>query len=101
MGVCRTSVGIWQVLNNLIGYEMSLNDVCCYVPAWGGVSATFFLGLITLECTGSWASGSAAMYPRLGLFFLVFFLVHYAFHSSIPLYTPCGVVDGVPVLIGC
>ena len=28
---------------------MSLNDVCCYVPAWFGVSATAFVGLLTYE----------------------------------------------------
>jgi dolichyl-diphosphooligosaccharide--protein glycosyltransferase len=60
-GMQMTSVGIWNLLNNVIGFEMSLNDVCCYVPAWGGVSATFFLGLLTLECTGSWASGASSM----------------------------------------
>ncbi|KAH8097254.1 oligosaccharyl transferase [Aureococcus anophagefferens] len=34
------SVAIWRVLNELIGYEMSLNDVCVYVPVWFGVAAT-------------------------------------------------------------
>jgi dolichyl-diphosphooligosaccharide--protein glycosyltransferase len=36
---------------------MSLNDVCCYVPVWFGVSATCFLGLITAECSGSYSAG--------------------------------------------
>ena len=30
---------------------MSLNDVCCYIPAWFGVFATFLAGMITYECT--------------------------------------------------
>ena len=30
---------------------MSLNDVCCYVPAWFGVFASMLVGLITYECT--------------------------------------------------
>mmetsp|Transcript_17029 Transcript_17029/g.32223 ORF Transcript_17029/g.32223 Transcript_17029/m.32223 type:complete len:828 (+) Transcript_17029:233-2716(+) len=31
--------------------RMSLNDICCYVPAWFGVLATFFTGLMAYECT--------------------------------------------------
>ncbi len=30
---------------------MSLNDVCCYVPAWFGVIATFFTGMLAYECS--------------------------------------------------
>eukprot|EP00912_Choanoflagellata_sp_UC4_P001252 UC4_evm1s779 len=51
------SVTIWKVLNNFVGHEISLNDVCCYVPAWFGVSATFFLGLLASETSSSWSSG--------------------------------------------
>jgi dolichyl-diphosphooligosaccharide--protein glycosyltransferase len=29
----------------------SLNDVCCYVPAWFGGVATILVGLLTYECT--------------------------------------------------
>ena len=57
-GMQITSVTIWNVLNGL-GYEISLNDVCCYVPAWFGVSATFFLAMLTYECSGS-ANASVA-----------------------------------------
>eukprot|EP00121_Abeoforma_whisleri_P003311 Awhi_evm1s2973 len=32
---------------------MSLNDICCYVPAWYGVSASLFVGLMTYECSRS------------------------------------------------
>ena len=57
-GMQITSVTIWNVLNSL-GVEISLNDVCCYVPAWFGVSATVFLTALTYECTGS-ANGAVA-----------------------------------------
>ena len=30
---------------------MSLNDVCCYIPAWFGVLATFFTGMLAYECS--------------------------------------------------
>ena len=39
---------------------MSLNDVCVYVPAWFGVSATVFVGLLASECANSWSVGAAA-----------------------------------------
>ena len=39
---------------------MSLNDVCVYVPAWFGVSATVFVGLLASECSNSWSVGAAA-----------------------------------------
>jgi len=50
-GMQVTAVGIWQVLAKVA--PMSLNDVCCYIPAWFGVSATVFLGLLARECSGS------------------------------------------------
>lgn len=40
---------VW--IKNMIGDGMTLNDVCCYVPAWFGVIATFLVGCITYECT--------------------------------------------------
>ena len=51
-GMQMTSVFIKNTLNSL-GYPMSLNDVCCYVPAWFGVSATYLLGLLTYECSNN------------------------------------------------
>jgi len=39
------------IKNWIVGDKMSLNDVCCYMPAWYGVSASFFTGLIAFECT--------------------------------------------------
>ncbi len=56
-GMQLTSVAIW----NLLGADdavFSLNDVCCYVPAWFGVLATAFLGMLTYECTGSADAGA-------------------------------------------
>jgi dolichyl-diphosphooligosaccharide--protein glycosyltransferase len=29
----------------------SLNDVCCYIPAWFGAIATVIVGFLTYECT--------------------------------------------------
>merc|ERR1712166_225557 len=55
-GMQMTSVTIWKVMN-ATGFPMSLNDVCCFVPAWFGVVATTFLGLLTHECSGSINSG--------------------------------------------
>jgi len=31
--------------------EMSLNDVCCLLPAWFGAVATLFTGMLALECS--------------------------------------------------
>ena len=59
-GMQLTSVAIWRVLNEVVGHTISLNDVCCYVPTWGGVAATTFLALLTKECSGSWTSGAFA-----------------------------------------
>ena len=45
---------------------MSLNDVCCYIPAWFGVIATFLTGLIAyescLECNCSSSIFTALKY---------------------------------------
>ncbi len=30
---------------------MSLNDVCCYIPAWFGVIATLLTGMLAYECS--------------------------------------------------
>jgi dolichyl-diphosphooligosaccharide--protein glycosyltransferase len=50
-GMQFASVGIWHVLNK-IGWEWSLNDVCCYTPVWFGVLATMLLTTLTYVCTG-------------------------------------------------
>ena len=49
-GMQLTSVFIYNTLESM-NMPMSLNDVCCYVPAWFGVLATGFLGLLAYECT--------------------------------------------------
>jgi dolichyl-diphosphooligosaccharide--protein glycosyltransferase len=58
-GMQLTSVFIYNSLESL-GYPMSLNDVCCYVPAWFGVLATAFLGMLAYECTGNADMGAVA-----------------------------------------
>merc|ERR1719409_1068483 len=49
-GMQITSVVIKNTLNAL-GNPISLNDVCCMVPVWFGVTATCFLSLLTSECS--------------------------------------------------
>jgi len=58
-GMQITSVVLWKLLN-WGGVEMSLNDVCVFVPAWFGVCATALLGLLTYECCGSSTAAVAA-----------------------------------------
>ena len=58
-GMQISAVVIWKAIA-AAGGSMSLNDVCCYVPAWFGVSATFFLALLTAECSGSLSAGGFA-----------------------------------------
>eukprot|EP00937_MAST-01D_sp_MAST-1D-sp2_P006813 g6813.t1 len=69
-GMQITSVAIWKVLGAIGGdVALSLNDVCCFVPAWFGSAATLFLALLTYECSrgskfvtaGSAAVGAAAI----------------------------------------
>jgi dolichyl-diphosphooligosaccharide--protein glycosyltransferase len=62
-GMQMTSVGIYHTLEAM-GKEwaMSINDICVYVPAWFGVSATTFLGLLAGECSGSWSAGAFAAF---------------------------------------
>eukprot|EP00187_Rhodella_violacea_P001312 CAMPEP_0174892910 /NCGR_PEP_ID=MMETSP0167-20121228/7791_1 /TAXON_ID=38298 /ORGANISM="Rhodella maculata, Strain CCMP736" /LENGTH=889 /DNA_ID=CAMNT_0016131537 /DNA_START=252 /DNA_END=2921 /DNA_ORIENTATION=+ len=57
-GMQLTAVAIHRVLNSkLLGLNMSLNDVCVFVPAWFGVTATAALGALTAECAGSATAG--------------------------------------------
>ena len=35
----------------IVGDNMSLNDVCCYIPAWFGVIASFLVGCIAYEAS--------------------------------------------------
>ncbi len=65
-GMQISSVAIYKALNIAAAalsnpkLALSLNDVCCLVPCWFGVSATLTLGLLTRECSGSWSAAAAA-----------------------------------------
>jgi len=60
-GMQISAVAIWKALE-MAGMPMPLNDVCCYVPVWFGVSATLFLGLLTWECSSNkFAAASASL----------------------------------------
>jgi dolichyl-diphosphooligosaccharide---protein glycosyltransferase len=58
-GMQIASVIIWKVLN-LGGLEISLNDVCCYVPVGFGVFATFLIFMFTWITSGSANSATCA-----------------------------------------
>ena len=47
-GMQITSVCLWRTLG-FFGSDMSLNDVCVFVPSWFGVSASIFLGELPLH----------------------------------------------------
>jgi dolichyl-diphosphooligosaccharide---protein glycosyltransferase len=51
-GMQLLSVYLWKLLN-YCGLAISLNDVCCYVPVWGGITATMLIGATTYVSTGS------------------------------------------------
>jgi len=54
-----TSVGIFHLLR-FLRWPMSLNDVCVFVPAWFGVTASILTGLLAREASGSSSAGAAA-----------------------------------------
>ena len=58
-GMQMMAVAIWKALG-FAGRGMSLNDVCCYCPAWFGAVASCFLGALTYECSGSANAGVLA-----------------------------------------
>jgi dolichyl-diphosphooligosaccharide--protein glycosyltransferase len=39
------------IKNHIMGDKMSLNDICCYMPAWFGVIASFLVGCIAYEAS--------------------------------------------------
>ena len=43
-------IAVW-LKQYLLQDRMSLNDICCYIPAWFGVLTTILTGLIAYECT--------------------------------------------------
>jgi len=51
-GLQLTSVFIKNTLANT-PYALSLNDVCCYVPAWFGAIASALTGLLCYTVTGN------------------------------------------------
>ena len=55
-----TAVAIKHVLA-AVGAPMSLNDVCCFIPCWFGVSASLLTGALAYECSGSKTGGAAAV----------------------------------------
>eukprot|EP00759_Apiculatamorpha_spiralis_P051200 PhF_6_TR513/c0_g1_i1/m.292/K07151/STT3; dolichyl-diphosphooligosaccharide--protein glycosyltransferase len=60
-GLQITAVAIHRTLRWMgKKYRMSLNDVCCFMPAWFGSGATVFLGLLAYECSGSPSAGVVA-----------------------------------------
>ena len=42
--------------------EMSLNDVCCLLPAWFGSLATFITGMLALECSANFGYGEGSRF---------------------------------------
>jgi len=67
-GLQMTSCFICDVLKylsklspSLSHLEMSLNDVCCFVPAWFGTLASAVTGLFTYEVSGSVDCGIAGV----------------------------------------
>lgn len=58
-GMQIIAVGLYRALN-AAGIEISLNDTCCYFPAWFGAVATVFTGLLASECSGSRTVGAYA-----------------------------------------
>ena len=60
-GMQFVAVAIWRALH-LVGQDMSLHDVCVFVPAWFGVASTVFLGLLAYECTRCVDAALSAMF---------------------------------------
>ena len=67
-GLQFTACAIHWVLRK-IGkpWRMSINDICCLMPCWGGAAATLFIALLTYETTKSRTAGVVAA----GLFSII------------------------------
>ncbi|CAJ1395127.1 unnamed protein product [Effrenium voratum] len=52
-GMQITAVALWQLLQ----HTWTLNEVCCYMPAWFGAAASVLGGLLAAECSGSLSAG--------------------------------------------
>ena len=66
-GLQLTAVGIHRAIKLLHNYWdpvmfpiLSLNHVCCYLPAWFGAVSSVITGLLSWECTGSVGAGMAS-----------------------------------------
>ncbi len=46
-----STLASWMAAAGMRWNEMSLNDVCCLLPAWFGALATLVTGMIALECS--------------------------------------------------
>ena len=51
---------VW-IKRYLVGDRMSLNDVCCFIPAWFGCIASIFVAGITYECSLSCNTSSSIL----------------------------------------
>ena len=63
-----SACGLHHVLNTFIGYEISLNDVCVFIPAGFSCITVFFTYLLTVEVSrspnaGVGAAGIMALLP--------------------------------------
>jgi len=60
-GLQLTAVAVHRALKMLgDDWKMTLNDVCCTMPCWGGAAATGFLGLLAWETTGKLTTAALA-----------------------------------------
>ena len=53
-GLQITAAVLYRILQRFGGnWAMTVNEVCCYLPAWFGSLATVLMALLTYECSGS------------------------------------------------
>lgn len=61
-GLQLTAWGLHRALTEYAGVDISLHDVCVFIPAGFGAVATIFTGLLSWECTGSADAATAATF---------------------------------------
>jgi dolichyl-diphosphooligosaccharide--protein glycosyltransferase len=61
-GLQLTAWGLSELLNKQLGVEISLHDVCVFLPAGFGALATALTGLLAWECTNSADAAVAATF---------------------------------------
>lgn len=65
-GLQLTAVGIHKAIKYLNTYDaamfpvLTLNHICCYIPAWFGAVTSVITALLSWECTGSVGAGAVA-----------------------------------------